>query len=68
MAQHQEQFGVKYLAQGHIDTRTGGAGNRTTDLPISGRPALPPEPQPPTTVSKIIWYGFIDVKMLHNTV
>ena len=44
---HQEQFGVKYLAQGHIGMWTGGAGNRTVDLPISGWPALPPEPQPP---------------------
>lgn len=33
---HQEQFGVKYLAQGRIDTWTG--------FPISGRPTLPPEP------------------------
>ena len=35
--------GVKCLAQGHIDMWTGGAGNRTANLPIGGRPtALPP--------------------------
>ena len=50
---HQEQFGVKYLTKGHIDMKTGGARNRTTDLPVSGRPALPPEPQlPPSQVIK----------------
>ena len=32
------------LAQGHINMRIGGAGDRTTDLMISGWPALPPEP------------------------
>ena len=35
---HQEQFEVLYLAQGHFDMQTGGAGNRTADLPISGQP------------------------------
>ena len=46
---HREQFGVQYLAQGHFDMWTGGAGNRTTDLLISGPLvlALPPEPQLP---------------------
>ena len=40
-AAHQEQFVVQYLAQGHFNMQTGGAGNRTANLPISGRPALP---------------------------
>lgn len=35
------------LAQGHFDTRTGGAGVRTANLEINGRAALPPEQQPP---------------------
>ena len=38
---------------GHMGTWTGGAGNRTSDLQIGGRPALPPEPQPPTTQWKV---------------
>ena len=36
--QQREQFGVKCLAQGHVDTWTGGARNQTTNLPISGQP------------------------------
>ena len=35
---HQEQFGVRYLAQG-------GLGNRTSNLPITEQPTPPPEPQ-----------------------
>lgn len=33
---HQKHFGIKYLAQRHIDMWTGGAANQTTDLLISG--------------------------------
>ena len=29
---------VQCLAQGHFDMQTGGAGNQTTDLPVSERP------------------------------
>lgn len=29
---------LQYLAQGHFDMRNGGAGDRTTDLSVSGRP------------------------------
>lgn len=32
---------VKYLAQGHFDMSTGGAGERTTNIGIKERPALP---------------------------
>lgn len=41
--------GVQYLAQGYFNMLTGGAGDQTGDLPISGQPALwpPHEPQPP---------------------
>ncbi|XP_039979682.1 protein lin-7 homolog B isoform X1 [Xiphias gladius] len=31
---HQGQFGAQYLAQGHLDMRTGGARDRTIDLPV----------------------------------
>lgn len=41
------QFRVQYLAQGHLDTQTGGAGDQTTNLLISGRTAVPPEPRLP---------------------
>lgn len=40
---------AQYLAQRHTDIWTGQTGNGTADLPISGRPALPPEPQPKQT-------------------
>ena len=43
---HREQFGVQYLAQGHFHALLGGAGIRTSDLQITGRPAVPPELQP----------------------
>lgn len=36
---HREQFVV---TQGHFDMWTGGIGDRTTSLLISGQPALPP--------------------------
>ena len=42
---HQEQFGAQYFAQGHFDMQL--AGIQTGDLPITRRPALPIEPQPP---------------------
>ena len=42
---HQEQFGVQYFAQGHFDIQLGGTGIRTSDLPITRPPALPPELQ-----------------------
>ena len=38
---------VQYLAQEHFNIWTGGAGNQTINLQISGRPALPPESQLP---------------------
>lgn len=31
-----EQFGIQYFVQGHFDVWTGGARDRTNDLPISG--------------------------------
>ena len=33
---HREQFGVQYLAKGHFDMQTGGAGDQTSDLLIRG--------------------------------
>ena len=32
---------MRCLAQGHLDTQLGGAGNRTSNLAITGQPALP---------------------------
>lgn len=36
-----------YLAQGHSDIQLGEAGIRTSDLPNTGQPALPPKLQLP---------------------
>ena len=36
---------MRRLAQRHHDTPLGGAGDRTSDLPSTSRPALRPEPQ-----------------------
>lgn len=41
---HQEQFG-----QGYLDMQPGELGDRTSGLPITEWPALPPEPQSPST-------------------
>ena len=35
---------VRCLAQGQLDIQLGGAGDRTSNLPVTSRPALPPEP------------------------
>ena len=35
---------VRRLAQGHLDTPLGGAGDRTSELQVTIRPALPPVP------------------------
>ena len=40
------EFEVQYLAQGHFGMQTGGAGDRTTNILVSGRLPLLPEPQP----------------------
>ena len=43
-----EQCGVQYLAQGHFNMQLSPrAGIWTSNLPITGRPALPAELQPP---------------------
>lgn len=42
---HEEQFGVRRLAQGNFDMWTEGTRDQTTDHVINGRPAPPPEPQ-----------------------
>lgn len=43
---HQKQLGVQHLAQGHYNIWTGGARDRTTDIPIGGWPTPTPKPQP----------------------
>ena len=44
---HQEQFGVPYVAQGHFYMQLGGARIRTSNLPITRQPTLPPKLQLP---------------------
>ena len=34
---------VRCVAQGHLDTMLGGAGDQTSNLPVTSQPALPPE-------------------------
>jgi hypothetical protein len=38
---------LRCLAQGHLDTQRGRAENRTSNLPVTSQPALPPKPPPP---------------------
>ncbi len=47
LANHQAQFGVQCLAQGHFDMWTGG-GDQTANPAISEQLILPPESQPHT--------------------
>ena len=35
---------VRRLAQGQLDIQLGGAGDRTSNLPVTSQPALPPDP------------------------
>ena len=35
---------ARCIAQGHLDTQLGGAGDLTNYLPVTSQPALPPEP------------------------
>ena len=39
-----EESRVGCLAQGHLETQLGGAGDRTNNLLVASHPALPPEP------------------------
>ena len=43
---------MRRLAQGHLYTQLGGAEDRTSKLPVTSHPALPPEPhaKPPDMV------------------
>ena len=34
---------MRRLAQAHLDTQLGGAGDRTSNLPVTSQPTLPPE-------------------------
>ena len=38
---------MRCLAQGHLDTQLGGAGDPTSNLPVNSQPTLPPEVLPP---------------------
>ena len=65
---------VRRLAQGHLHTQLGGAGDRTGDLPVTSRPALPPEPhaapvhvehlQPPHSgVQEAVGEDLVDIEL-----
>ena len=56
---HQEQFGVQYLAQGFFDMQLGEAGIQTSNLRITRRPALPPEPQQPSLYCNGHWMHIV---------
>ena len=53
-AKRTEAVGVRCLAQGHLDTQLGGAGDRTSDLPLTSLSALPPEPHRHTPLHKVL--------------
>ena len=55
---------VRRLAQGHLDTRLGGAGNRTMNLPVTSQPALPPEPH--AAVQSVQFQNCLPRKQTHN--
>jgi hypothetical protein len=38
-----EPLGGGILLREHLDTQLGGAGDRTSNLPVTSQPALPPE-------------------------
>ena len=52
---HQEQFGVQYLAQGHLDMQLRGAGNSTNNLLITRQPAVAPELKTQTGAPAAVW-------------
>ena len=46
---------VSCLAQGHLETRLGGAGDRTSDLLVTSRHALPPEQSRPQVLLTVFY-------------
>ena len=46
---------VRCLFQGHLDTKVGGAEDRTSNLSVTGPPALPPELLPLQTTATWWW-------------
>ena len=42
---------MRRLAQGHLDAQLEGAGDRTSNLPVTSQPALAPEPYAVTTTT-----------------
>ena len=44
------------LSQRHLDTQQGGAGVRTSNLPVSSQPTLPPEPH--ATYTYVFWGSY----------
>ncbi len=58
--------GFQYLAQGHFDMQTGGAGDRTTDLVIGRWPALLSHSSsiPPPLSFRVRWRGLLHTAYL----
>lgn len=54
---------VQYLAQGYFKEQLGEPRNRTSNLPITGQPALPPEQQISATLSKQMRIAFLTGSM-----
>ena len=50
--------GGRCLAQGHLDTpQLGGAGDQTSNLTVTGQPAVPPEPHATAGRARTDWLG-----------
>ena len=57
---------LRCLAQGHLDTQRGRAENRTSNLPVTSQPALPPKPPPPKANGSVNsptqkWYNYVGI-------
>ena len=48
---------VRRLSKGHLDTQLGGAGDRTGNLPVLSKPALPTELSRPHSATEHICHG-----------
>ena len=59
---------VRCLAQGHLNTHLGGAGDQTSNLPVTSRPALPSEPHaaPKLTLYFHTWRSVLRLQVAHG--
>ena len=51
------------LAQGHLDTQQGGAGDRTIILPATSKPALPPEPHSVPILTSLLLFFLLSTSI-----